>query len=188
MTVMYAVLPVASDRSTATAEIGNAPGFVVAVRSIQLPGPPLTLVATQMWPPVGINGPSPSVPAYTTLESPAVSLMPPAASARTRFTSLPVQLSFPPVSKLLVSAENPAPSVEPRHTRHVPSSIAPEFCGSSIKGVKNGPESPPTVAFETTKLLSKSCALQSTPKVQRWMLTSVLAVNHSVGLSGLISL
>ena len=57
-----------------------------------------------------------------------------------------------------------------------------------MKGVKNGPESPPTMALETAKLLSKSCALQSAPKLQRWMLTSVLEVNHSVGLSGLISL
>ena len=92
----------------------------------------------------------PSVPAYITLENPGVSLRPPAARARTWLTSPPVQLPDAPVSRLLVRAENPVPSVAPRHTRHVPTRSSPEFCGSRMKGVKNGPESPPTVAFETT--------------------------------------
>src|SRR5450755_4322064 len=167
------------------ADTGNPEGFVAPVRSIHAPGPPLTFVATQIWPPVGTRGPRPSVPAYITLENPAVSLRPPAATARTRLTSLPVQMSVPPVSKLSVSTENPPPSVAPRHTLQVPTNSSPEFCGSRINGGNNPPESPPTVAFETTNPLLKSCARQSTPKAQRWMLTSVLAVNHSVGLSGL---
>ena len=167
MTVMYAVFPVASDLSTATAEIGNAPGFVVPVRSIQALGPPLTLVDTQRWPPVGARGPRPSVPAYITLENPCVLLIPPAATARTRFTSAPVQLPVPPVSRLSVKTENPLPSVAPRHTRQVPTMSSPEFCGSRMKGVKRDPASPPTVAFETTSPLLKSWARQSTPREQR---------------------
>src|SRR4029077_16280369 len=96
-------------------ETGKPDGFVPPVRPTQAADPPLTSVATQIWPPLPSRGPSPSVPAYITLDDPSVSVTPPAAIDRTRFTSPPVQVSVPPVSKLSVSGENPVPSVAPRH-------------------------------------------------------------------------
>src|SRR5437667_10974413 len=102
-----AVLPVLSDGSIAAPEIGNLPGLIAPVRSNQ--AALSTLVETQTWPPVGASGPSPSVPTYITFENPEVSLIPPAASERARFTSLPLQMPSPPVSKLLLTIEHPAP-------------------------------------------------------------------------------
>src|SRR5436305_12416990 len=129
----YAVLPVLSDGSSAALETGNLPGLIALVRSNH--ASLSTLVETQTCPPVGMSGPSPSVPAYITLENPLVSLIPPAASERTRLTSLPLQIPSPPVSKLLLNTVKPAPLVDPRHIRHVPTISVAEFCGSKIYGV-----------------------------------------------------
>src|SRR4029077_3198915 len=63
MIVTYAVLPVASEVSIATPEIGKPPGLIVPERSSQLPGPALALAVTQICPPLGSSGPRPSVPA-----------------------------------------------------------------------------------------------------------------------------
>src|SRR5436305_12528623 len=137
MMAAYPVFPVGSEVSSAMLETGNPSGFVDPVRSNQAPLPLLTSVATQIWPPAGERGPSPSVPAYITFENPGESFIPPAANVRITFTSPPVQLSLPPVSRLLVRAEKPVPLVAPRHTRQVPTSSSPEFCGSRRNGVKN---------------------------------------------------
>src|SRR5690349_18707595 len=114
----------------ATLETGKSPGLIAPVRSNH--AVLSTLVETQTCPPAGCSGPRPSVPAYITVENPEVSLIPPAASERTRFSSLPLQMPSPPVSKLLLNTENPAPLVAPRHTRHVPTINVPEFCGSKM--------------------------------------------------------
>src|SRR2546421_11391230 len=114
----------------AALEIGNLPGLIAPVRSNQ--AGLSTLVETQTWPPVGASGPTPSVPTYITFENPEVSLTPPAASEPPRFPSLPPQIPSPPVSKLLLNTENPVPLVAPRHTRQVPTSSVPEFCGSKM--------------------------------------------------------
>src|SRR5207244_661297 len=123
-------LPVLSDGSIAAPEIGNLPGLIAPVWTNQ--AALSTLVETQTWPPVGASGPSPSVPTYITFDNPEVSLIPPAASERARFTSLPLQMPSPPVSKLLLNTENPVPLVAPRHTPQVPTSSVPEFCGSKM--------------------------------------------------------
>src|SRR5437899_10252338 len=132
----------------AALEIGNLPGLIAPVRSNQ--AALSTLVETQTWPPVGASGPSPSVPTYITFENPEVSLIPPAASERTRFTSLPPQMPSPPVSKLLLTTENPAPLAAPRHTRHVPTINVPESCGPKMQRVYDAPDTPATVAVQTT--------------------------------------
>src|SRR5207247_9736849 len=105
-------------------------GLIAAGRSNQ--AALSTSIETQKSPPVGASGPSSSDPAYITFEKPNVSLIPPAASQRTRFTSLPPQMPSPPVSKLFLNTENPVPLVAPRHTRHVPTISVPEFCGSKM--------------------------------------------------------
>src|ERR1700736_6308681 len=55
MIVTYAVAPVPSEVSIATAETGKPPGFIAPRRSSQLPAPPLALGVIQMCPPVGIR-------------------------------------------------------------------------------------------------------------------------------------
>src|SRR5207253_11046744 len=119
----------------AAPEIGNLPGLIAPVRSNQ--AALSTLVETQTWPPVGASGPSPSVPTYITYENPEVSLIAPAASERARFTSLPLQMPSPPVSKLLLTTENPAHLPAPRHTRQVPTLSVPAFCVAKTQDVSN---------------------------------------------------
>src|SRR6266513_2591453 len=88
---------------------------------------------------------------------------PPAASAVTWFTSPPVQVPLPSVSKFWLSAVKIPPVRGPRHTRQVPTSMAEDERESRMYGTKNAPSSPPTSLPRTTKL--NVLLLQLTPAV-----------------------
>src|SRR3954471_18734868 len=100
----------------------------LSVTSEKLEMPAEESVVAQTRPP-GVSkgpsmGPSPLVVAYTTLEPLLLCVGPAVASARTWLTSFPVQVPHPSVSKLGLRAVNAPPVRGPRHTRHVPTSIA----------------------------------------------------------------
>src|SRR5581483_2005922 len=107
MMATYAVCPVASELSTATLEMVYWLGLIFCVTSAHVLGGPAAFNVRNTRPPAGAvacSGPEPSVVAYTTLDSPLASLGPPAAIARTKFVSVPVQPAVAlPVSKLKLS-------------------------------------------------------------------------------------
>src|SRR5579872_3784917 len=110
------------------------PFAVTSVNVEVTPDIAAAFVVTQTWPPEGTGGPlgpAPSVVTYITCE-PLASNGPPAASARTTFTSFPLQVPVPNVSKLRLNAVKAPPVRGPRHTRQVPTNSEVVDCESRI--------------------------------------------------------
>src|SRR5579871_263244 len=116
---------------------------------------------------------------------PSAPEVPPPAREEIMFSSLPLQGESTPVSKLKLSAAKLLPSLLPRQTLQVPTSMRLSAAGSMRYGVTKAPASPPNVELLTA--IAKSCAKQAMPRSQLWTLTPEFAVNHRAGWLRLIA-
>src|ERR1700678_4025520 len=107
----------------------------VVLEKVELvPETAVALIVTHTFPPTrepGLLGPGPSVVAKITCD-PFAAVEPPAARARIAFTSAPVHVPVPKVSKFRLSSVNGPPVRGPLHTRQVPTSMVLVDCGSRI--------------------------------------------------------